>query len=38
MKTFQKIVNRTSEWLGVVISCVIIFFFLIQLILLINKI
>jgi hypothetical protein len=37
MNTFQKIVNQTSEWVGVVFSCVVIFFFLVQLILLINK-
>ena len=37
MKTFQKIVNQTSEWVGVVFSCIIIFIFLIQLILLLNK-
>ena len=38
MKTFQKIVNQASEWVGVVFSCTILFFFLVQLILLINKI
>ncbi len=37
MNMFQKIVNQTSEWVGVVFSCVVIFFFLVQLILLINK-
>jgi hypothetical protein len=37
MKKFQSIVNQASEWIGVVFSCAIIFFFLIQLILLINK-
>jgi len=37
MKTFQKIINRTSEWVGVVFSCAIIFFFLIQFIILVVK-
>ena len=38
MNTFQKFVNRASEWVGVIFSCAIIFFFLVQLVLLINKI
>ena len=38
MKTFQKLANRASEWVGVIFSCAVIFFFLVQLILLINKI
>ena len=37
MKTFQKVVNKASQWIGVVFSCVILFFCLIQLILLIGK-
>ncbi len=37
MKRFQKVVNDASQWVGVVFSCVILFFCLIQLILLIGK-
>jgi len=37
MNMYQRIVNQTSEWVGVVFSSVVIFFFLVQLILLINK-
>lgn len=38
MKTFQLMLNRASEWVGVIFSCAMIFFFLVQLILLIDKI
>ncbi len=37
MKTFQKVVNKTSEWVGVILSCTVIFFFLVQLILIVGK-
>ena len=37
MKGFQKIVNKASQWIGVVFSCVILFFCLVQLILIIGK-
>jgi hypothetical protein len=38
MKSFQTMVNKATEWIGVVFSCVILFFCLVQLILLIGKI
>ncbi len=36
MNTFQRLVNRASEWVGVIFSCAVIFFFFVQLILLIK--
>jgi hypothetical protein len=38
MKVFQKMMDKTSGWVGVVFSCVMLFFFLVQLIILIGEI